>query len=116
MVPDYQVFMRPLVDALRSQGSSTLDEVRDAVCASLNLDAEARSERMKWDGRLVVDHRLETAAETLDHAGLLERNPKGWHLTDAGKGSLPAQLDRESLMAFPDFAAYMEEFRARRGA
>jgi len=116
MVPDYQAFMRPLVDALRGQGASTLDELRDAVCASLDLDAEARGQRMKWDSRLVVDHRLETAAETLDHAGLLRRDDDGWHLTEAGQGALPDRLDRDSLMAFPAFAAYMDEFRSRRGA
>ncbi|MEM6370677.1 MAG: winged helix-turn-helix domain-containing protein [Myxococcota bacterium] len=108
--------MRPLVDALRAREAATLSELRDEVCAALGLDADARAERIKWDGRLVLDHRLETAAETLDHAGLLARSGERWTLTETGRGELPPTLDRDALMIFPEFARYMEDFRARRGA
>lgn len=114
MLPNYESFMRPLLDVLNDT-PQPLPQVREAVATRMSLPDAALALRSDWDKRPMIDHRLETAAENLEQARLLERGPEGWRAT-ARASEAPASLDRQALRAYPEYAAYHAEFQARRGA
>ncbi len=120
MVPSYEAFIRPVIDALSAKSPSTYDELARTVAAELDLTEEQTSERFPWDGTRVIEGRTRKATEALAIAGLVQREGDRVRLTDVGRtarADLPRAIDVEVLVErFPTFAAYRTEYLQRRGA
>jgi len=120
MIPSYEHFMRPLLDALSTESPSSPRDLATACATALDLPEEAWLERVAWDNRPVIEARVREAAADLEIAGLLKRGVAGIELTGAGstaRAELPAAIDVSLLTTrFPDYAAHRAELRQRRGA
>lgn len=120
MVPTYEAFMRPMLEALSDRAHASYSDLSSTVAQAMGLSPEAAQDRVAWDGMPVVEARLRKAAQDLSVAGLVEREDGRISLTELGRRSLPElpeALDVGQLAErFPSFAAYRREFLVRRGA
>ncbi|MEL7371466.1 MAG: winged helix-turn-helix domain-containing protein [Myxococcota bacterium] len=120
-VPDYEVFMLPVLQSLADAGSEAkpLPALATRVADMLDLPSAARSEKPAWSHETTLVSRTRVTATWLAAAGLIHRAEPGITLTERGHSLLeekPEALDRESLRRYPEFETYLQAHLARQGA
>ena len=115
MVPSYDRFFSPILDAL-ARGPAGVPQLAERAADALGLGDEARGETIAYDAEPVVHARTRLAVADLRRAGLVVEEGSELALTSQGREAAGAALDRAALEQFPAYAAYRERFLARRGA
>ncbi|APG61790.1 hypothetical protein LPB140_01910 [Sphingorhabdus lutea] len=96
-LPKYHDFFHPVLEAIeKAGGSSSLNEINDAVIEQMNLPAEALDIIYESGNGVVVTDRISWARSYLKGADLLESGGRGiWLLTEEGRKAL--QWDENKL-------------------
>jgi restriction system protein len=116
MVPDYESWMLPVLDALREGHPYPVAEVRTTVAAQLGLNDDDLTERLP-SGSPVFNSRVHWAITYMAQAGLVRRPRRGVaQLTDRGRNVLaqnPGRVDNALLSRFPEFLDFKTRARAK---
>lgn len=111
-IPDFQAFMRPLLDFASSGREHSLAEAREAVAARFGLSDSERAELLPSGRQRRFDNRVAWAKVHLERAGLLASTRRGYFsITDRGRMILSENHDRIDLALLSRFSEY-REFRA----
>lgn len=109
-IPNFQVFMRPLL-AFGADGSE--HNIQAAIAAlgdQFKLTDEDRAVLVPSGKQTLLANRVHWARTYLDKAGALERTRRShFRLTDRGREllkSLPDSFDVKALKQFPEFMAF----------
>ena len=89
-LPRYDALMQPILQALAALGrSGTVEEIDNAVVASLNLTQAQLDMTYPASGAAIIPDRLSWARSYLKIAGLIASERRGvWVLTNAGREAL----------------------------
>src|SRR5262245_54238916 len=109
-VPDYQLFMRPLLAFGADRQEKNINAAIDAVADEFCLTPEDRRLLLPSGKQSILDNRVHWARTYLDKAGALKRTRRShFVVTDRGKELLkkhPDRIDRHILEQFPEFVAF----------
>jgi restriction system protein len=111
-VPDYQSFMRPLLEVTFDQNDWRTSDLKDAVADHVGLTEDDRAELLPSGKQLTYANRIGWAKTYLTKAGLLESPKRGWvRITDQGLDALNSgqEINNAFLQQFEGF----QDFRAR---
>jgi len=112
-VPDFQLLMRPVLEALSSGQELSTADLRSILADRFGLSDDERVQLLPSGSGRLFDNRVGWANTYLQHAGAIERVRRGvYRITDRGRGLLdqnPDRVDVSVLQQFPEIA----EFQAR---
>jgi restriction system protein len=112
-VPEYQVFMLPLLKLASDQQDHTLSEAYDSLAQELGISDAERSELLPSGRQSRFDNRAGWARTYLKKAGLIDSAGRGkFRITPRGLDVLkskPTAITKEFLTRFPEF----KDFQAR---
>ncbi|MFG1765748.1 restriction endonuclease [Micromonospora parva] len=112
-VPDFQSFMRPVLDAHADQKPHAVTEIREAVVSALAITDEDRKVLLPSGRQPRYANRIAWAITHLAQAGLLRRPTRGvTEITGRGQEVLSAHPERVDIRILKGFAEYVE-FRTR---
>jgi restriction system protein len=112
-VPAFEVFMRPVLEAVQDGQIYTRQQVAEKVAEILQLSDEAKQIKIS-SGRETYEDRTQWSMTYLKQAGALETRKRGeWRITERGLDLLAKnqRINRETLQQFAEFQA----FEARKG-
>jgi restriction system protein len=107
-VPDYQHFMRPVLDAISDGGVYSMREIAEKSAALLGLSGEQKAECTKSGIPLYID-RAGWARTYLRFAGAIETPKRGeWKITELGRKLLKEnrEINTKTLEQFESFIAF----------
>ena len=111
-IPDYQTFMRPVLEVAAASSPRTTQHLRQAVLAQFELSPAELSERLPSGKETIVSNRIGWARTYLKKAGLISVPEKGaTQITPAGLEALsngPAKITVAWLKRFPEFLEFIE--------
>ncbi len=112
MIPDYQSFMLPVLEALRDQQTHSNSEIKEYVAQKFELTPEDRRELLPSQTMSIFDNRVAWAKTYLLKAGLA-MSPKRAYvcITERGMGVLadkPERIDNKFLRQFPEFVEFSQ--------
>ncbi len=114
MIPTYQEFMLPLLQALADGQDHTTSAVQTALADRFDLSDDDRKQLMPGRRQPLLNNRIGWAQTYLKKAGLLDAPRRGtYRITQRGRELLnehPSAITSDLLMRYPEFAA----FRTRR--
>lgn len=111
-IPDFQTFMRPVLEFHADGKPHPVAEVREVVADMLGVSTEERKILLP-SGTPRYANRIAWAVTHLAQAGLLARPARGvTELTSRGQEVLDAHPDRVDMRILKGFAEYLE-FRNR---
>lgn len=114
MIPNYQEFMRPFLEAAKSANGKEvkLRAVIDQLAQDFNISEEEREERLPSGKQTILDNRIGWARTYLIKAGLLEATKRAhFVITDRGIQALldkDAVINNQYLKQFDEFVAFKE--------
>ncbi|RLP89292.1 restriction endonuclease [Micromonospora sp. BL4] len=112
-IPDFQAFMRPVLDAHADQKPHAVTEIREAVVSALAITDEDRKVLLPSGRQPRYANRIAWAITHLAQAGLLHRPTRGvTEITGRGQEVLWAYPERVDIRILKGFAEYVE-FRTR---
>ncbi len=110
-VPDYETFMRPLLELLADGETRAVRDIRDALSDRFKLTDADRTELLASGKQTVVASRVGWANTYLTQAGLIERPSRGHAtITDAGLKLLaehPGKINSKTLESFTSFQDFL---------
>ncbi len=115
MIPNYQEFMRPLLEvALKANGNEV--KLRDAITQiadKLSLSEAEREEKLPSGKQSILDNRVGWARTYLTKAGLLESTRRAhFAITPRGKKALEdpdIKIDNAYLKQFDEFVTFTQK-------
>lgn len=111
-VPDYQSFMRPLLEITSDKKDWRTGDLKDAVADHVGLTDEDRSEMLPSGKQLTYANRIGWAKTYLTKAGLLDAPKRGWvRITSRGLDALNSSeaIDNAYLEQFDEY----KDFKSR---
>lgn len=111
MIPNYQQFMRPVLEAAKG-GEVKYSEVKQTIVDTLGLTEEEKERRIPSGRQTFVANRIGWAKTYLTKAGLLELTRKGYFaLTERGKEALQdtAEINNAYLKRYNEFVEFLEK-------
>ncbi len=106
-IPDYQTFMRPLLELLSDGQERSRRECIDALADRFGLSREERAKLLPSGQHRVLDNRVDWAKYHLKEAHLIGAPTRGrWHITPLGQQALkehPGEIDGEFLKRYSEF-------------
>lgn len=112
-IPDFQSFMRPVLDAHADQKPHAVTEIREAVVRALAITDEDRKVLLPSGRQPRYANRIAWAITHLAQAGLLRRPTRGvTEITGRGQEVLREHPERVDIRILKGFAEYVE-FRTR---
>lgn len=112
MIPKYEEIMRPLLEALDTNGILTLEQCTQLMADHFKLAASEREEMLKKGNQTVIKNRTGWAKFYLDRAGLLKTVSRGkYEITEEGKKVLvnyKGMLDVNYLITIPQFSDFIK--------
>jgi restriction system protein len=110
-VPDYQSFMRPLLEYAADGSEKNIREAIDALAEKMGLWEEDRTKLLPSGKKTFLSDRVHWARTYLDKAGAIKRTRRAhFEITDRGKKLLqehPDTIDNSVLKHFPEFIAFL---------
>src|SRR5680860_1307113 len=107
-VPDFQTLMRPTLLALVDRAPHSLQQIRDAVAASLQVTEEDQAGLLPSGKQTRYSNRVAWALTHMGKAGLVERFARGQYvLTDRGHEVLDQHRDRVDMTVLSNFPEYV---------
>lgn len=115
-VPDYQTFMRPLLESLPADGSEvTIKETGPKVAARLQLSEDDLLELLASGSKTVFMDRLSWAKTYLTKAEAVQSTRRGYfRITERGLALLRQQrgpISNQTLQQFSEFQEWIEDSR-----
>jgi restriction system protein len=112
MIPDYQMLMRPVLEAA-AQGEIQVSDCSDVIADKFNMSDQERAALLPSGKQLILANRIHWAKFYLKEAGLVSFTRRGrFQITDRGKSVLQdpgTKIDNSFLNQFSEF----REFRTR---
>ncbi|MCW3817864.1 restriction endonuclease [Micromonospora sp. DR5-3] len=116
-IPDFQSFMRPVLNAHADQKPHAVAEIREAVATALAITDEDRKVMLPSGREPRYLNRIAWAITHVAQAGLLNRPARGvTEITERGKEVLrahPERVDIKILMGFPEYVEFRTRTRVR---
>lgn len=109
MIPDYQILMRPVLEAAAA-GEVRISEVVNQVADKFALSAEERAELLPSGKQTRIANRVNWAKSYLKQAGLVENTGRGrFVLTERGRAALAqgVVINNAYLEQYNDFQDFM---------
>ncbi|MGD0462449.1 MAG: restriction endonuclease [Tepidisphaeraceae bacterium] len=115
-IPEFQEFILPLLKFAGDGRDHTIAEARDALSATLSIDAKDRQELLPSGTQTRFDNRVTWARTYLTKAVLLTRLGRGaFKITERGQSVLhnpPSRIDKKFLRRFPEFAKFADDWKS----
>jgi restriction system protein len=113
-IPDYQMLMRPLLEAAsKRNGDTSVLEIADEIASQFSMTPEELAQEIPSGSQKVFYNRLHWARTYLGKAGLLASPKRGrFEITSKGRSFLQSHtgpIDNAALAKFPEF----QEWRTR---
>jgi len=119
-IPTYDKLMLPLLQFTEDKKEHHISDAIDALGEYLQLSDEERNELLPTGSKRKFDDRVQWAKTYLKKAGLIESKGRGvFQVTERGLEVLrvnPADLNRNYLMRFPEFAQFATPTKIGKGA
>ena len=110
-IPDYQFFMRPLLQACADRQEHSIREIQDLLANELKLTIVERTQLLPSGKQRVYCNRIGWAKTYLIKAGLLTSKKRGHvEITERGLQLLKqgyGKIDKDILKQFPEFAEFI---------
>ena len=110
-VPDYQTFMRPLLDATSDGREYRTSDVILQLADRFGLTADDREQLLPSGKQTILANRVNWAVTYLAKAGALHRTRRShFTITDRGRQLLrdyPERIDTRLLRQFPEFVEFL---------
>jgi restriction system protein len=117
-VPEYQIFMLPLLQLASDNQEHSLSETYDVMAQRFGINEQERNELLPSGRQSRFDNRVGWARTYLKKAGLIGSTTRGkFCITQRGLDVLktkPARIDRELLAQFPEFREFQSKQDNRR--
>ena len=118
-IPKYDDLTRPMLELLADGRMHHTRELADVLSDRFKITEEERNALLPSEGQTYMVNRTGWAGFHLQQAGLVSRPKRAfWQITEAGQKVLlepPNKLDRQALMRFVAFAAFMKNRSKLRG-
>ena len=115
-IPDYQSFMRPILELARDGKEHSIRELMEPLSAKFNLSQEDQKVLLPSGKQTIFENRLAWAKTYLKQAGLLEVVRRGsFRISPRGQEVLlkaPERIDVEYLLQFKEFVDFRQRKRA----
>jgi restriction system protein len=117
MIPDYQTFMRPVLECAASGEVRGADAV-EQLARKFNLSDEERATLLPSGKQTRLSNRVNWAVSYLKQAGLIEYTRRGYYrLTDRGRAAVAdasVKVNNAYLQQFEEFRNFMNRSRAEK--
>lgn len=115
MIPNYQAFMRPLLEVVNAANGKEvkLRDIINQLAERFELSEEERTERLPSGKQAILDNRIGWARTYLTKSGLLETTRRAhFIITERGVQALQdkgAVIDNQYLKQFDEFIAFKDQ-------
>jgi len=110
MIPDYQVLMLPLLEAVSDGAEYKLNDIVEKLATRFNITAKERAELLPSGQTFLFGNRVGWARTYLKKSGLIDAPRRGTVLlTKRGREVLaekPSKIDVKFLRRFPEFLEF----------
>jgi restriction system protein len=109
-IPDYQIFMRPLLEYAADGTEKKIGDAIAALSDKFHLSEDERAQMLPSGKQTIAANRVHWARTYLHKAGALENTRRShFRITDRGRQLLlknPEKVDVKVLREFPEFVEF----------
>ena len=116
-IPDYQSFMRPILEIASDGKEHSIPEWLEPLSVKFHLSMEDQKVLLPSGKETIFKNRVAWAKHYLNRAGLLESPRRGFfRITSRGQDALLSveKIDKNFLLRYKEFADFIENGTRRR--